>query len=122
MIKFMTIIVFLMMFYLPVHSIASQIFDDNQCDEILQSAYAPGMAVFNSCETKIESKGEGITIVKVIIYLQGGILGTSYKLKGRVIIDANSNYYKTRWAYWDSALKPIERTVKIDLKSSKWDF
>lgn len=95
---------------------------ERDCDAFLQSAYAPGMAVFNSCQTKCESDEDGVLVIKMIIKFQGGILGTPYVLKGRVIIDANRQLMKIRWAYWNSPLTPLNRTEHFEANRDKWDF
>lgn len=95
---------------------------DGDCDAFLQSAYAPGMAVFNSCQTKCESNEGGVLVIKMIIKFQGGILGTPYLLKGRVIIDSNRQIVKTKWADWNSPLTPLNRTEHFETKKDKWNF
>ncbi len=121
-----TVLLVCLLFAMPVTawSACSRDYADieKSCDDILQSAYAPGMAVFNSCQSQCESDDNGVVVVKLIIKLQGGILGTPYVLKGRLIVDKNENLWKTRWAYWNSPLKPLNRTVTVESKKSKWDF
>lgn len=97
-------------------------FEDYQCNDILQTAYSPGMAVFSSCDSRLESVEDGVASYQLIIHLQGGILGTPYVLKGRMILDGNAGYFKTRWSSWNSPLRPIERTERIDVGTGKWDF
>jgi len=90
------------------------------CEFLLQTAYAPGMARFNSCEsTRINNHDR---MFKVIIRLQGGILGTPYVIKGYVNINDAGDYVETDWKDWDSPLRPISTRIHFESERQKWDF
>lgn len=121
MFKINVLVLFVALVFSPLVSVAKGDVNDEMCDGILQSAYAPGMAVFGSCESVYEDAAGGELTYKLIIRFQGGILGTPYVLKGRLILDQNGGV-KTRWASWTSPLKPINRTFRKKTEKEEWDF